>query len=125
MIDDAIKDHLVTQAQGAYPDLNEKQILVKFPSAAYAFNSAVYNRRNNSGKFSVYEETVSAMLVIASEVKLDRALLVRRLPRKIVVLDGQRALQLCRRVINAELVEVIGYKGLVFYVDYQHVIYET
>ena len=82
-----------------------------------------HNMRNNSGDWSVCEETVVCMVVIATEEKIDRAHLIKKLPRKTYTLDGQKVLQEYKRAINADMVEVINYKGLVFYINYTHVIY--
>ncbi|MBW2066893.1 MAG: hypothetical protein JRJ03_18440 [Deltaproteobacteria bacterium] len=121
-VDDAIEEHVRAKVQEAYPDLEEDQVIVKFPEARANFTRP-HNMRDNSGKWAVCEETVTCMVAIASEDKLNRATLIRKLPRKTYQLGGYKVLQEYQRAVNADLVEVINMKGLVFYISYTYVVY--
>ena len=121
-IDDAIEEHVRAKVQEAYPELEEDQVIVKFPEARAAFSRS-HNMRDNSGKWAICEETLTCMVIIASEEKLDRTLLIRKLPRKTYQLGGFKVLQEYQRAVSADLVEVINMKGLIFYISYTYVIY--
>lgn len=123
MIDELIENHVRIRIREAYPDLEENQIIVQFPDARITFSES-HNKRNNDGKWAVCQETVTCMISIASEKKLDRALLIRKLPRKIYQFGDYTALQECQRIVNADLVETVGMKGLICYVDYTYTIYD-
>lgn len=125
MIDDAIQTHLLAKAAEAYPTLEADQFIAKIVSGSATMDSRIVNmREDGSNSFAVYQTTVSIMLIIASETKLDRDALIRLIPRKYVVLDGRKDIfQEYQRWVDADLVEVINYKGVVHYIDYVFNVY--
>lgn len=124
MIDDEIETHLRERISEAYPDLEANQIIIKIVEARSNF-SAAHNRRSNANKFTICQETMTAIVVISNEDRLDRAVLIRLLPRKKIDLGDEWALQEYRRVVHSDQVDVINFKGLTFYVDYTREIYEN
>lgn len=122
MIDDAIETHLRELLAVAYPDVNEDQILILFPSAILDFSQG--HRRAPGGGHILGSETITVHVVVAAEEKLDRVSLLRLLKRQNVVLSHNgntwTALQEYQRCEQRDYLEAIQMKGTMFVVNYTH-----
>jgi len=127
MIDDAIKAHVLAKAAEAYPTLDEDSFIAKIVSGNALVDSRIQNMRDNvTGNFSAYQTTISVMLIIASEEKIDRDALIRLFKRGYVTLDSRKDIfQEYQRWIDSDLVEVINMKGVVHYIDYVYNVFEN
>lgn len=122
MIDEAIETHLRGLLKEAYPNVTEDQVLILFPSAVLDFGTG--HRRAPGGGHIIGTETISVHVVVATEEKLDRVELIRRLKRQNVQLSDngypRTALQEYQRCEHRDYVEAIGMKGMMFVVNYTH-----
>lgn len=124
MIDDEIKSHVLARIAAAYSAVDSDSYIVKIVQGT-ASVSGVTNRRDDSGKYAVYETTVTVVVQIMSESKLNRDDLIRQFPRKYIEMEGVKVLQAYQRWLDSDLVEVIGAKGVMHYIDYTYIVYES
>lgn len=125
MIDDDIKTHVLEQCADAYPTLDEDQFIFKITGGSSLIDQSIVNQRNDSGSYAMYETTVNVMLTIQSEAKIDRDALIRKFRRGWLQFGSQKVFQQYQRWQDADMIELISFKGVIHYIDYIYIVYES
>lgn len=125
MIDDDIKTHVLARCAEAYPTLDQDQFIFKVTGGTALIDQSIVNQRNDSNAFAMYETTANVMLIINTEDKIDRDTLIRKFRRGWLQFGNQKVFQEYQRWQDADMIEVIAFKGVIHYVDYSYIVYES
>jgi hypothetical protein len=114
-----LKTHIMAQLAVAYPDMDAKQAVVRFPKGQF-----VYGR--NKARDCLGSEVLTARIQIdgGRNEPLDRTAFVRAFLRRHIRAGDVAVFQEYQRHDYIDNIEAIGTDRIIFYVDYTYNVYE-
>ena len=117
IIEESLKEHIISKVKEAYPEITSEQIIVQFPSAVMDYGEKF--RRDIIGI-----EKLTAIVIIATENRLDRRPFIKKMRRQQLNINNNAVFQRYLRCEYKDYVEAVAMKATVFYLEYSYEIRE-